>query len=96
MFCLTSVVGIPSKAAYNRTMDFRGMARVARTFKIKVGGFRARGAPAVIVAVSGLTLVTGLVRAVNQNAATLPEAFREAKGLIDALKAEGSGPRLKS
>lgn len=77
-------------------MDFRGMTRLARTFKIKAGGFQARGVPAVIIAISGLTLVAGVVRAINQNAATLPETFREAKGLIAALKAEGSGPRLKS
>jgi hypothetical protein len=71
------------------------MARVARAFKIRVGGFEAQGAPAVIVAVSGLTLVAGAMRAINQSAGSLPEAFREAKGLVDALKAEGGAPRLK-
>jgi len=71
------------------------MARVARTFKICVGDFRAQGAPAVIVALCGLTLIAGVARAINQSAAALPETFREAKGLVDAWKMGGSGPRLK-
>ncbi len=72
------------------------MARVARTFKMEIGGFRAQGAPAVIAAVCGLTFVAGFVRAINQNAAMLPDTFREARALVDSLKADGPGNRLKS
>ena len=67
-------------------MNFRDLARVAKSFKIEVGGFRAQGAPAVILAAGGLTLAAGLVRLLNQNAAMLPETLREAKGLIEALR----------
>ncbi|MDQ6825892.1 MAG: hypothetical protein M3Z14_01660 [Candidatus Eremiobacteraeota bacterium] len=77
-------------------MDFRGLARVTRTFKVEMGHFRAQGAPAVIVSACGLALAAGLMRAINQNAAILPDTLREAKGLVDSLKAERAAPQLKS
>lgn len=73
-------------------MKFRDMARVAKAFKIEFGGFRAQGAPAVILAAGGLTLAAGLVRILSQNASMLPETLREAKGLVEALR---SDPKIK-
>ncbi len=70
-------------------MKFKDLVRIAKSFKIEVGGFRAQGAPAVILAVGGLTLAAGVVRLLNQNAAMLPETLREAKGLIESLRSEG-------
>ena len=67
-------------------MKFKDVARVAKSFKIEFGGFRAQGAPAVILAVGGLTVAAGLVRLLSQNAAMLPETLREAKGLIESLR----------
>lgn len=69
-------------------MKFKDLARVAKQFKIEFGGFRAQGAPAVILAVGGLTLAAGLVRVFSQNATMLPEALREAKGLVVALRSD--------
>jgi hypothetical protein len=67
-------------------MNFKGLARLVRGFKIEVGEIRAQGPPAIIVAVSGLVLATGLVRLLNQNATVLPETLREAKALVDSLR----------
>lgn len=69
-------------------MKFKDVARVAKWFKIEFGGFRAQGAPAVILAVGGLTVAAGLMRLLTQNAAVLPETLREAKGLIEALRSD--------
>ncbi len=77
-------------------MKMKDVARVARSFKIEVGGFRAQGAPAVILALSGLTLAVGVVRMIAQNAGVLPETLREAKGLVDSLRSDESVRRLAS
>ncbi len=69
-------------------MKFKALASVAKQFKIEFGGFRAQGAPAVILAVGALTLAAGLVRVFSQNASILPEALREAKGLVVALRSD--------
>ena len=75
-------------------MKFRDVARVAKTFKIEIGGFRAQGAPAVILAAGGLTLAAGLVRILSQNAAMLPETLREAKGLVEAIRSDPTVKQL--
>ena len=69
-------------------MKLKDLARVARSFKIEIGDFRAQGAPAVILALGGLTMAAGMVRLLSQNAAILPETLREAKGLVEALRPE--------
>ncbi|MDQ6930850.1 MAG: hypothetical protein M3126_09325 [Candidatus Eremiobacteraeota bacterium] len=69
-------------------MKLKGMARIAKSFQIEAGGFRARGAPAVILAAGGVVLVAGIVRLLSQNASVLPETLREAKGLIESLRSE--------
>ena len=76
-------------------MKFKDLARVAKAFKIEVGGFRAQGAPAIIVAVGGLTLAAGIVRILSQNATMLPQTLREATSLIEALRSDGT-KRLNS
>lgn len=76
-------------------MNLKAIARVARSFKLEIGDIRAQGAPAVILAVSGLVLASGFVRLLNQNAAVLPEALREAKALVEALRRD-SAKRLPS
>ena len=73
-------------------MKFKDLARVAKAFKIEFGGFRAQGAPAVLLAAGGVTLAAGIVRILSQNASMLPETLREAKGLVEALR---SDPNVK-
>jgi len=36
----------------------------------------------------GLTIAAGVVRLLSQNATVLPDTLREAKGLVDSLRAE--------
>lgn len=76
-------------------MKFKDLARVAKAFTIEFGGFRAQGAPAVILAVGGLTLAAGTVRLLAANASMLPETLREAKGLVEALRSSDA-KRLNS
>ena len=77
-------------------MKFRDVARVAKAFKIEIGGFRAQGAPAVLLAAGGLTLAAGIVRILSNNAAMLPETLREAKGLVEALKTDPNVKHLNA
>lgn len=77
-------------------MKFKDLARVAKAFKIEIGGFRAQGAPAVILAVGGLTLAAGTIRLLSANASMLPETLREAKGLVEALRSDPNVKRLNS
>jgi len=76
-------------------MNIKALARLVRGFKIEVGDIRAQGPPAIILAASGLVLAAGIVRLLNQNAAVLPETLREAKALVDSLRAD-SAKRLTS
>ena len=74
-------------------MKLRNLARVFKHFRLKAGALEAEGPPAVILAAAGIVLAFGVVRAVDRNAPVLPEAFREAKGLLEAIRAErGSAP----
>ena len=77
-------------------MKYADLARVAKAFKIEFGGFRAQGAPAVILAVGGAALAVGAVRLLSQNAGVLPETLREAKGLVQALRSPNEPRRLNS
>ena len=78
----------------NLAAYLKGLARVARTFKLESGNFRAQGAPAVLIAVSGLVLAAGVARILTQNATALPETLREAKGLVEAIR--GDSHRLSA
>lgn len=69
-------------------MKTRNVARIFKTFRLHAGGLEAEGIPAVLLACAGVILAFGAVRAVDRNAPVLPEAFREAKGLLEAIRAE--------
>ncbi|MDQ2662882.1 MAG: hypothetical protein M3Y18_02465 [Candidatus Eremiobacteraeota bacterium] len=72
---------------------FKGLARVTRTFKLEIAGFRAEGIPAVLVAVGGVVLAAGVTRALAHSADRLPETLREARGLAQALRRDDA-PQL--
>ena len=74
-------------------MDFKGVARVTRSFKIKIGDLRAEGVPAVLVAVTGIVLAAGIGRALAKGADRLPETLRAARELAQTLRREDL-PRL--
>lgn len=72
----------------------RGAARLQESFTIQFGSLRATGVPAILLAVSGVVIASGITNALNKSANRLPEALGEARGLAEAL---GNGsPRLKS
>lgn len=74
-------------------MKTRNLAKIFKSFRLHAGGLEAEGVPAVILAWAGIVLAVGLVRALDRNAPVLPEAFREAKGLLEAIRGErGSAP----
>ena len=75
-------------------MKGRDVARIVRSFKLKAGLLEAEGVPAVILASAGIVLAVGAVRAIDRNAPVLPEAFREAKGLLEALRGDRGSASL--
>ncbi|HEY8314672.1 MAG TPA: hypothetical protein VIG51_10955 [Candidatus Baltobacteraceae bacterium] len=78
-------------------MDFKrslkGLARVARSFRLEIGPLRAEGMPAVLVAVTGIVLAAGVAKALSRGSDRLPETLREARGLAQSLRREDV-PRL--
>lgn len=68
-------------------------ARILRASSIRFGDFRARGVPAILLGVSAVITAAGTVRALRAAAPSLPEVLREAKQLVDALRADR--PRLR-
>ena len=64
----------------------KGVARILRTFSIEVGPIRATGAPAMLVALTGVIVGVGVATALTRASSQLPESLREAKGLINRLR----------
>lgn len=72
---------------------FKGIARVARGFKIETPVLKAQGAPAVVIAVGALIVGAGIAQALAKGADRLPETLKEARHLAQTLKREDV-PRL--
>lgn len=64
----------------------KALSKVARSFTIEIGPIKASGAPAVIVAITGAVVGTGIAVAIARSASRLPETFDSAKGLADSLR----------
>lgn len=69
-------------------------ARILRASTIRIGEMRARGVPAILIGVSAVVTAVGTVRTLRAVAPSLPEVLREAKQLVDAVRADR--PRLRS
>jgi hypothetical protein len=84
--------GKVAAAAYNSWVNlskvFKSLARVTKTFQLEVGPVRAQGVPAVLVAVTGVVLAAGVVKALNQTSDRLPETIREARALAQTFRPE--------
>lgn len=65
---------------------FRGMARVQETFEVHIGPIHARGVPAILVAVTGIVVGSGIAAMLAKSAERLPETLREARGLSDSIR----------
>jgi hypothetical protein len=74
---------------------FRGLARLVREFRIEIGPIRAQGPPAILVAVTGVVLASGVAAALARSAPQLPETLREANVLARTLRGL-EPPRLNS
>lgn len=70
----------------------RDLARMQENYAIEVGPIRARGVPAILVAVTGVVVGSGIAAVLAKNAGRLPETLREARGLAETLR--GDRPRL--
>lgn len=88
--------GTGPAAAYNSKVNFlkalsglaKGAARVNKTFTLEIGPLRATGAPAILVAVSGIVLAAGITKTLAEHSERLPETLREARALAQTLRPE--------
>ncbi len=76
--------------------DFKDLARVAKAFRLEFGGFKATGAPAVIVAATGFVVAAGVMRALREGAPMVPETLREMRALVEVREAQRERARLRS
>jgi len=67
---------------------FRGVARVNKTLAIEIGPLRARGVPAILMAVTGIVIAAGIAGALVRSVPQLPETLREANGLAKTMRGE--------
>lgn len=77
-------------------MDFKKAARLAQAFSIEYKDFKASGGPAMIVAVTGLVVANGLMRALREAAPLVPETLREVRALVEVREAQRERARLRS
>jgi hypothetical protein len=59
-------------------------AAVLRASRLRAGGIRAMGVPAILIGVACIILAVGASRSFATIAPKLPETLRELKNLIDA------------
>jgi hypothetical protein len=69
---------------------------MAKSFRLEFGAFRATGAPAVIVAITGLVVAAGTMRALREAAPLVPETLREVRALMAIRQAQRERPQLES
>ncbi len=62
------------------------VARMLRFSKVRIGGLRASGVPAILFGVSTVVLAFGVARSLATIAPLLPETLRETKQLIETAK----------
>jgi hypothetical protein len=65
---------------------FRGIAKMSKSYTLEIGPLRATGVPAILAAVTGIVLASGIATALSRNAERLPETLREARGLAETIR----------
>jgi hypothetical protein len=65
---------------------FRGIAKMSKSYTLEIGPLRATGVPAILAAVTGIVLASGIASALSRNAERLPETLREARGLAETIR----------
>ena len=69
-------------------MALPDFARILRASNIRVGDFRARGAPAILIGVSAVVLSAGTVRVLALAAPSLTDVLREATKLAAVVRGD--------
>ena len=67
------------------TAALKGLAKVQRSFALRIGPIRATGVPAILLGSAAIVLAAGVARALSRAGAALPETLREANGLAKTL-----------
>lgn len=80
-----------AKASIVRAV-FKGIARMNDSYAIEVGPIRAKGVPAILVAVTGIVVGAGIAQLLVRTADKLPETLTQARGLAETLRRDH--PRL--
>ena len=60
-------------------LDTRPLLAASR---VRIGGIRARGVPAVLIGVSAIVFAAGITEALKRAAVVLPETIRETRNLF--------------
>ncbi len=55
-----------------------------RTWKLEIGGLKARGVPAILLGAAAIVVAAGATRALAAGAPNLPETLRELRGLLES------------
>ncbi|MDH2910250.1 MAG: hypothetical protein HKL92_04160 [Candidatus Eremiobacteraeota bacterium] len=64
----------------------KGLAKLQRSFDLRIGPIRASGVPAILLGTAAVVLAAGAARALARAGEALPETLREAKGLAQTLR----------
>ncbi|MGC8484638.1 MAG: hypothetical protein ACP5O6_03245 [Candidatus Baltobacteraceae bacterium] len=64
----------------------KGLAKLQRSFDLRIGPIRASGVPAILLGTAAVVLAAGAARALVRAGEALPETLREAKGLAQSLR----------
>ena len=64
----------------------KGLAKLQRSFDLRIGPIRATGVPAILLGTAAVVLAAGAARALVRAGEALPETLREAKGLAQSLR----------
>jgi hypothetical protein len=67
-------------------MPFDPVTLLLRTSKLRIGGVRAQGLPAIFLGIAGIVIAAGAARSLRQLAPQLPETLRELTALIEATR----------
>ncbi|MGH7709616.1 MAG: hypothetical protein ACREM8_11765 [Vulcanimicrobiaceae bacterium] len=72
----------------------RRLVKLARGSRLSFGQFEARGVPAILMAVTGIVIASGIARAIAEGAQAMPDSLREARLLLEATRSSQGGRTL--
>ena len=72
--------------AFERFIDLFDARPLIKRSRLRIGAIDARGVPAVLIGVSAIVAAAGTARVLHKTAAVLPEALRETRQLLLAVR----------